>query len=187
MWWCRAWNFDRSQTPVIKEGFELQTSYMQSSWPSGFDNCIECKRFAVQPCCDHWNLCSIKISSTKHHRSFKLNSKLKYFKWVYWFPWNCLLGTGIRYEDICLLHTTLKFRYALLSVYLQILSFCNFSIQKTERLKEVANVIPEILMSELLSNKIFVVRFLNTASVSFFVSRYPFSGFTGKTELIKTT
>ena len=72
-------------------------------------------------------------------------------------------------------------------MYLQILSFCNFSIQKTERLKEVANVIPEILMSELLSNKIFVTRFLNTASVSFFVSRYPFSGFIGKTELIKTT
>ena len=139
-----------------------------------------------KPCCDHWNLCSIKISSTKHHRSFKLNSKLKYFKWVYWFPWNCLLGTGIRYEDICLLHTTLKFRYAFLSVYLQILSFCNFGIQKTERLKEVANIIPQILMSELLSNKIFVIRFLNTASVSFFVSRYPFSGFIGKTELIKT-
>ena len=87
-WWCHAQELFGSQIPVTTGGFELwisciRTSYLthealRSNRLGGF-RVPECKRFAVKPSCGHCKLWSTNVcSQARHHRSFKLGSKLKY-------------------------------------------------------------------------------------------------------------
>ena len=58
----------------------MQCSYL---WPSGLGNCIACKMLAVQTLLISLEFVIHNKSRAWHHRSFKLDCKLKYLNWSY--------------------------------------------------------------------------------------------------------